>query len=119
MAEKRVRMAEKTAEELLYTGPYGKIYQNCCYNILGMKENERTPMNVYRMIDDELKKATEFSDRAEREKCRNVLIARLEPALYYGFCEGCGVRLGPDNDSFCSESCEIRHDWRYTDEEKD
>jgi hypothetical protein len=111
--------AEKTAEELLYTGPYGKIYQNCCYNILGMKENERTPMNVYHMIDDELKKATEFQSREEREKCRKVLIARLEPAIYYGYCEGCGVRLGPQNDSFCSESCEIRHDWRYTDENND
>ena len=97
---------------------YGAIYQNCIYNILGMKDHERTPMNVYRTIDDELKKATEFQSREEREKCRKVLIVRLEPALYYGYCEGCGVRLGPDNRDFCSESCEIRHDWRYTDEEK-
>jgi hypothetical protein len=111
--------AEKTAEDFLYTGPYGKIYQNCCYNILGMKENERTPMNVYHMIDDELKKAAEFSDRAEREKCRKILIARVEPYIYYGHCEGCGVRLGPDDDSFCSRDCEIRHDWRYTDENND
>ena len=105
------------ATGLLYTGPYGTIYQNCCYNILGMKETERTPMNVYRMIDDELNKATEFSDRAEREKCRKVLIARIEPYIYYGHCEGCGCRLtAADDNSFCSRECEIRHDWRYAEE---
>ena len=111
-------MAAKTAEDLLYTGPYGKIYQDCCYNILGMKQEERTPMNVYRMIDDLLKVA-EFRDNAEREKCRKVLIVRVEPALYYGYCEGCGSRLAANNNSFCSEPCEIRYDWRYTEENND
>jgi hypothetical protein len=108
-------VAAATATELLYTGLYGKIYQNCCYNILGMKEHERTPMMIYHMIDDELKKSSEFHDRDAREKCRKVLIARIEPYIYYGHCEGCGSRLTAADDSFCSRECEIRHDWRFAD----
>ena len=92
---------------------YGTIYQNCIYTILGMNEHERTPMNVYRMIDDELNKAVEFNDRAEREKCRNVMIARVEPYIHYGHCEACGSRLTATDDSFCSRTCETRYlDWR-------
>lgn len=110
-------MAAATAEKLLYTGPYANIYRNCCYNILGMKEHERTPMMIYHMIDDELKKSSDFQERDAREKCRKVLIARIEPYIYYGHCEGCGSRLTGDDDSFCSRACEIRHDWRFTDQE--
>ena len=106
------RIKHREMANVLMAGAYGDIYKKCLYEILGMKDHERTPMQVYRIIDDHLK-TIEFHDREEREKYRNVMIARVEPYICYGHCDGCGVRLLATDDSFCSRTCEVRYlDWR-------
>lgn len=102
----------KMAAEILTMGPYAEIYKKCLYAITSLPDHERKPLQVYRAIDEALK-TMEFHDREEREKCRNVMISRVEPYIYYGHCEACGTRLIGTDDSFCSRSCETRYlDWR-------
>ena len=97
---------------ILTTGPYGDIYKRCLYAITALPDHERSPLQVYRTLDD-LLKTVDFNDRTEREKCRNVMIARVEPYIHYGHCEACGTRLLGTDDSFCSRTCETRYlDWR-------
>ncbi|NBQ59176.1 MAG: hypothetical protein EBU32_12530 [Opitutaceae bacterium] len=96
------------SNSILTTGPYGDIYTRCLYVVTALPDHERKPLQVYRLIDECLK-SVEFKDRDEREKCRNAMIARVEPYICYGHCEGCGARLLATDDSFCSRSCEVRY----------
>jgi hypothetical protein len=93
---------------ILTTGVYGDIYKRCLYAITALPDHERSPLQVYRAIDDVLKTVADFQSREEREKCRNVMISRVEPYIYYGHCEACGTRLLGTDDSFCSRTCERR-----------
>jgi hypothetical protein len=100
------------ANKILFAGVHGHVYKCCLDAIKAVADHERSPLQVYSLIDECLK-TVEFQDREEREKCRNAMISRLEPYIHYGRCEACGARLLISNDSFCSRTCEVRYtDWR-------
>lgn len=94
---------------ILFGGPYGDMYKRVLSAINEFQEHERTPMRVYLLIDELRKTSPELADDGrEWEKCRNAMIARVEPFIYYGRCDGCGSRLQEGDDSFCTRACEGR-----------
>ena len=97
------------SKSIAFTGMYGDMFKHCLYSLSSYADHERTPMQVYRVIDACLNAYARDLDRDEREKCRNAMISRLEPMIYYGHCEGCGVRLLATDDSFCTRACEQRN----------